>query len=721
MDPRWTVHPLQGSLGAYSDSWDALNQRLFDTHPLLRSHFVDALLKHYANGTEHLCMLQCAGVIEAMCLIRPGAPGLWTTFLPAQAPMGPALIQTPAQVEGLIRQLPGLVGELDFLCNDPDYGNLIAEGTNGANHVAHSLTMNIDLQGDFASYWANRPKKLIQNIERYRRRELADHAEPRFVQIVDPHEMDAAVSRYATLEADGWKGQHGTAVGSDERQEVFYQEIMTRFAKTQQAIAFELWFGDELVASRLAIADEGMIVMLKTTYREAYSAYAPGRLLLRLAIERAFDTHPGGKIEFYTNASHDQLAWSTGQRWIRHVSFYRNRSVQNILSTLRIGRQIIGVNQRKPDATAEHTIKVFLHPSEFTPEVRRFFVSAESISFQLGFDWYKNLVDTVFPKHPGVQVFVLYRDEVPIAALPILVSKKFLATRIESLSNYYTALYAPVVRPGLKAFDLVPLIKAVRHANPWFDSLSLAPMDPNSSVYRMLLNAMGGAGLMPFQYYSFGNWYLKVKSNWSSYLLSRTGKQRNTISRMGKKLAGDGGWLELIKVEDLERGLQAYEQVYAASWKKSEPHQAFVPGLLRTCARRGWLRLGVVWLEGKAIAAQIWIVAHGKADIYKVAYDEAYKAYSPGTLLTAMLMQHVMEVDKVSEVDYLIGDDPYKQTWMSDRRERWGIIAYNPRSPRGLVSLVREVLWRSLKPIVARLRKLRPPVSGRKPAHKPAR
>ena len=60
-------------------------------------------------------------------------------------------------------------------------------------------------------------------------------------------------------------------------------------------------------------------------------------------------------------------------------------------------------------------------------------------------------------------------------------------------------------------------------------------------------------------------------------------------------------------------------------------------------------------------------------------------------------MRHVIEVDRVKEVDYLIGDDPHKQFWMSHRRERWGIVAYNPRTLTGALGLLREVLGRLAK------------------------
>jgi CelD/BcsL family acetyltransferase involved in cellulose biosynthesis len=99
----------------------------------------------------------------------------------------------------------------------------------------------------------------------------------------------------------------------------------------------------------------------------------------------------------------------------------------------------------------------------------------------------------------------------------------------------------------------------------------------------------------------------------------------------------------------------------------------------------------------RAVAAQIWIVANGKASIYKLAYDEAFKAYATGTLLTACLMQRVIEHDGVHEVDYLIGDDAYKKTWVNQRRERWGLIAYNPRTLAGNIGLARELASRLLR------------------------
>jgi CelD/BcsL family acetyltransferase involved in cellulose biosynthesis len=96
-------------------------------------------------------------------------------------------------------------------------------------------------------------------------------------------------------------------------------------------------------------------------------------------------------------------------------------------------------------------------------------------------------------------------------------------------------------------------------------------------------------------------------------------------------------------------------------------------------------------------------VKNGKANIYKVAYDEAYKKYGPGTLLTAVLMEQVIDRDHVIEVDFLIGDDTYKKIWMSHRRERWGVISYNLGTVRGLLGLCGESGIRLAKKILQRV------------------
>jgi hypothetical protein len=350
-------------------------------------------------------------------------------------------------------------------------------------------------------------------------------------------------------------------------------------------------------------------------------------------------------------------------------------------------------------------VEVFHHPDALPLDAQKLLAQSEQRNIELGRAWYRNLVNTVFPKCPGLRFYVLRHGTQVVAVLPLLAEKVALGWRLASLSNYYTALYEPALASSLKLDELGSLLDVVGRDFPGTGSFKLSPMDPGSHSYQALLAALRLKGWLPFEFFAFGNWYLPVTGTWTDYLAARSSTMRNTIKRMTKKFAGDGGTLQVVTMAtDMPAAIAAYERVYAASWKKPEPFTDFSPGLLLTCASQGWLRLGLAWINGQPIAAQLWIVAHGRAEIYKVAYDEGFKHYSPGTLLTTTLMQHVIEQDQVREVDYLIGDDPYKKTWMSHRRERWGMVAYNPRSLRGLAGLAREMLGRWAKPWVARLR-----------------
>ncbi len=706
MEKQWAVTPVTDGLGEFSASWDLVNKQVFGSNPLLDSRFVNSLLSHFGTGREYLCSMQENGTPVAMCLMQQRGAGIWISFLPAQTQLGPSLIRTADQVASLTRELTGPIGRLDLLCHDPMYGNLLL-GNALASSQDHALTMNIGLHGSFDDYWSSRSKQLQKNMRRYERRLEEDQLASRFVCVSAPEDVSAAVERYAGIESSGWKSKIGTAIDMGTAQGRFYDGVMQRFAEPGGAVVYELWLGDRLAASRLAVFSDEMIVILKTTYDESMEKYAPGRLLLREVIQSAFTHHSGKTLEFYTDASPDQLSWATDCRRIRHLSVPNSLFAAMAYGLGRFARRTFkGINAEPKAMQSLLAVDVFRHLDDLPHDVVALFDRAESESVEFGISWYRNLVNTVFKDQGTVRLFVLRSSGRPIAALPMLVEKTGWGNRAQALSNYYTSVFAPVLSPDIKVVELAWLVRAVHKEFSPLGSLQFAPMDPQSSTYFALRAALRAAHLLPFDYYCFGNWFLKAPAGWDAYLTSRTASLRSTIKRMSKKFSGDGGVLELlVDAADVERGMQAYEQVYSASWKVAEPYPNFVQGLARRCGERGWLRLGIAWLNGKPIAAEFWIVANGTASIYKVAYDENYKTYTPGTLVTAMLMQRVIEVDRVDKVDYLIGDDSYKKTWMSDRQERWGIVAYNPLSITGCLGLAREVLGRTVKPWLARIKK----------------
>ncbi|HKY02030.1 MAG TPA: GNAT family N-acetyltransferase, partial [Burkholderiales bacterium] len=261
--------------------------------------------------------------------------------------------------------------------------------------------------------------------------------------------------------------------------------------------------------------------------------------------------------------------------------------------------------------------------------------------------------------------------------------------QVSALSNYYASLYGPVV---YGAGDLQVKARALAR---WFkrqnlNTLNFRPMNLVDDFWVAMRTALRESGFLVDAYFCFANWYLPCEEmRWSEYLAARPSRLKNTIIRSRKKLEASVDFEYVIVREPgdaLDRAIENYETVYARSWKQPEPFASFILNLCHAAAANGWLRLGIAKLSGQPVAAQIWFVKDGVASIYKLAYDEAFASRGVGTVLTAALFEYCLDQDRVREIDFLTGDESYKAEWMSRRRAREGVIAFNPTTLHGLLN-----------------------------------
>lgn len=141
-------------------------------------------------------------------------------------------------------------------------------------------------------------------------------------------------------------------------------------------------------------------------------------------------------------------------------------------------------------------------------------------------------------------------------------------------------------------------------------------------------------------------------------------------------------------------GLLLGVEVNAGSWKPAEPFPDFDAALMRAAAESGALRLGVLArvADGTPLAAQYWIIDQGgaRATVPKLFHLESERAASPGTVLTAMMVRHLIAEDRVRTLDFGRGDDAYKALWVSRRVQLIGLVLADPRHPAGLAALARQ-------------------------------
>lgn len=353
----------------------------------------------------------------------------------------------------------------------------------------------------------------------------------------------------------------------------------------------------------------------------------------------------------------------------------------------------------------------------------RLFGAADS--FYLSRPWFETLTATAADDGDRLRIYGIERGGLAEAALiarvPCRTIRQGGAERVGPLalrtlagfSTVYSPLFSLIHRPGADEGAIAAALAAALAGERW-DCLQLKALDPAAPAFAGLAQALRRQGLVVQPYLGFGNWFEPTAgTSFEAYLARRPAALLNTLRRKEKKLGKQAGvrFRRYRAPAEAEAGIAAYQRVYAKSWKQPEPYPQFMPALIRTAARTGALSLGVVWIGEEPVAAQVWITWHGRATIFKLAHDQRCDALSVGSVLTMWMMRAALDEDRVGEVDFGVGDDPYKRIWLSQRRERWGLLALSPRTAKGLLGIARHLGGRAIRQAVCRSAWPRPTLS----------
>ena len=301
--------------------------------------------------------------------------------------------------------------------------------------------------------------------------------------------------------------------------------------------------------------------------------------------------------------------------------------------------------------------------------------------------WWELVLAHALPSDGVPRLTLVRTDGVPRALVPMLLDRA--SGEHRSLTTPYTCSFAPLLAPDApdRALPLAAFARMCRS----FATTRLDALD--EAVAEELTAAARTAGLAVARFDHFGNWREDVSGlDWPGYLARRPGALRETVRRRTRRAERleDARFQVFDSADGLEEGIAAFEDVYARSWKEPEPFPAINPAQIRAAAGLGIGRLGVWWIGGTPAAAQFWIVERGQATVLKLAHDEAFKTYSPGTVVTAWMIRRMIETEGIGVLDFGRGDDAYKKDWVGERRQKVGVVLINPWRVRGAVALVRH-------------------------------
>lgn len=106
---------------------------------------------------------------------------------------------------------------------------------------------------------------------------------------------------FISIEASGWKGRLGSAIGEAPERISFYHTLLERLHRRKAVEWHFLKLNDEYIAGHLIFRSGNIQTILKIGYLEKYSKYSPGTLLKEESLRSAFDDPEIIAIDFVTD------------------------------------------------------------------------------------------------------------------------------------------------------------------------------------------------------------------------------------------------------------------------------------------------------------------------------------------------------------------------------------------------------------------------------------
>jgi CelD/BcsL family acetyltransferase involved in cellulose biosynthesis len=216
--------------------------------------------------------------------------------------------------------------------------------------------------------------------------------------------------------------------------------------------------------------------------------------------------------------------------------------------------------------------------------------------------------------------------------------------------------------------------------------LGLPRLPETSPLVPAIPGAARGAGVRLFVRPSEPSRLVRTDGGWDAYLASRRSKVRREWRRKQKRLEAQGR-VEIVTATDPETAERVIDDVLAIeekSWKLDGDNgktvhrhiTAFYPALTRSCADRGWLRLHVLYLDGKPIAYLYGVLFRDLLYALWTSYDGEYASLSPGIVIVLHGLRRAFE-EGVPVVDFLGAETRWKIEVSDGTRSHVHVCAFS--------------------------------------------
>ncbi len=315
-----------------------------------------------------------------------------------------------------------------------------------------------------------------------------------------------------------------------------------------------------------------------------------------------------------------------------------------------------------------------------------------------------------------LRILAAYRDGELSGVLPL----RRLRSNLGSTTNAHTPLFGLLASDEEVASHLARALFAQSTAHVELSHLSASDANlgilheaASSARYRLLERSMQASP------------YVATDGDWERYEGGLRRKLRSELRRRRRRLEEEGRLdLEVLDGgENLEALLEEGFRIEGSGWKEasgtsinSEPRtRRFYAEVARWAARRGWLRLAFLRLDGKAIAFDYALEHEGVHYLLKTGYDPAFGRFAPGMILRHMMLLRAFSGD-IHTYDFLGEDYPWKHEWTNAWQEHLFLQMFAPTA----LGLANRLLFSYDRPDAGRAKRIARSLFE-KPADHPAK
>lgn len=198
----------------------------------------------------------------------------------------------------------------------------------------------------------------------------------------------------------------------------------------------------------------------------------------------------------------------------------------------------------------------------------------------------------------------------------------------------------------------------------------------------------------------FPSYFIELPSCYADYLSLRSGKFRNYLKRMERRIS-EYGIVHIEKLEhktDVARFVNQLIEIEKNSWKndhgtsinKISRQAAFYLHLCQEAIALKRIHLVILHISGIPVAYNLGYIQHKTYYYLKTSFNKKYHEFSPASVLRGKLIQLLIN-EKISRIDFPGEPYEWEKQWADQYRWNYSFFLYNKRLKSNLYYLYRNL------------------------------